>query len=45
MVDKRTIETVLLDQKEELDAKRDLHLCSRMEESLIDFLCIHRELL
>lgn len=36
MVDKRTIETVLLDQKEELDAKRDLRLCSRMEESLID---------
>lgn len=36
VIDKRTIETVLLDQKEELDAKRGLRLCSRLEESLID---------
>ena len=36
VIDKRVLELVLLDQKEELESKRAQHLCSRLEESLID---------
>lgn len=36
VIDKRVLELVLLDQKEELESKRGQHLCSRLEESLID---------
>lgn len=36
MINKQIIEQVLLDQKEELEDKRSLSLCSRPEEELID---------
>lgn len=36
VIDKRVLELVILDQKEELESKRAQHLCSRLEESLID---------
>jgi len=36
MINKQVIEQVILDQKEELEDKRSLSLCSRPEEELID---------
>ena len=36
MTDKRTIETVLYDQRDELQAKKTLRLCHRREEAMID---------
>ncbi|MDO4511492.1 MAG: ATP-binding protein [Bacteroidales bacterium] len=36
MIDKRILEVVLWDQKEELEVKREQNLCRREEESLID---------
>lgn len=36
VIDKRVLESVLLDQQEELEAKRAQRLCSRLEEGLID---------
>lgn len=35
-IDKRTLEKILTDQQEELEAKRDDKLCRRKEEQLID---------
>ena len=35
-MDKRTLETILLDQQEELEGKRSLRFCQRKEEDLID---------
>lgn len=35
-MDKRTLEIILVDQKEELDAKSTLRFCQRKEEDLID---------
>lgn len=35
-IDKRTLEEILNDQKNELDVWTDEHLCSRNEESLVD---------
>ena len=36
VIDKRTLEVILTDQQEELEAKRDDKLCRRKEEQLID---------
>lgn len=36
VIDKRTLEVILTDQQEELEAKRDDKLCQRKEEQLID---------
>lgn len=36
VIDKRTLEVILIDQKNELSALVDEHFCSREEESLID---------
>ena len=35
-MDKRILEEILNDQREELWAKRDLHICRRKEETLIE---------
>lgn len=35
-IDKRTLEVILTDQQEELEAKRNDRLCHRSEESLVD---------
>ena len=36
IIDKRTLEVILNDQKEELDNWTEEHLCSRAEEGLVD---------
>ncbi|MGM9700168.1 MAG: ATP-binding protein [Prevotella sp.] len=36
VIDKRTLEVILTDQQEELEARRKDHLCHREEEKLID---------
>ena len=36
MIDKRTIEFILTDQRKEIESRSDEMLCSRMEESLVD---------
>ena len=36
MIDSRTLETILLDQKNELEAREQEALCHRPEESLVE---------
>jgi len=36
MIDKRTLETILSDQKAEIDGWSNEHLCARIEENLVD---------